>query len=127
MSQAPSSPNSTQSFAESSAALPCKDDLPDREEARVLCEDAILDAGAMLRVVHLPTFLKQLDRMYDLPAAEYGDAEHSFLPLLFAALSLGKVFSKGTTAVDCVSYEALIDEGYVHSFRHSQHIPLTCI
>jgi hypothetical protein len=91
-----------------------KEDLPSREEARLLCEDAILDASAMLRVVHLPTFLKQFDRMYDLPAEEYGDAEHSFLPLLFAVLSLGKLFSKGTTNVDSVSYETLIDEGYVH-------------
>jgi hypothetical protein len=113
MSQTPSSPNSTQSFAESPAALPTKEDLPSREEARLLCEDAILDASAMLRVVHLPTFLKQFDRMYDLPAEEYGDAEHSFLPLLFAVLSLGKLFSKGTTSVDSVSYETLIDEGYV--------------
>jgi hypothetical protein len=119
-SQSPSSPNSTQSFADSSTTLPTKADLPSKEEARLLCDNAILDAGAMLRVVHLPTFFKQLDRMYELTSEEYGDAEHSFLPLLFAILSLGTLFSRNDHDLDNATYEILIDQGCVDILSRSR-------
>jgi hypothetical protein len=106
-SQTPSSPNSTQSFAGSAGTLPTAADLPDKVEARMLCDNAILDASAILRVVHLPTFYKQLDNIYDKVPEEYGDLEHSFLPLLFAVLSLGKLFSKESEK----TYDTLLDEG----------------
>lgn len=113
MSQAPSSPNSTNSVTDSSAALPTAADLPKKEDARKLCECAFVDASAMLRVVHLPTFYTQLDRMYEVSVEDYGSAENSFLPLLFAVLSLGKLFSRNDTDLDKATFEALVDEGSV--------------
>lgn len=111
MSQTPSSPSSAQSVADSTAAMPTAADLPNKVEARKLCDNAILDAGAILRVVHLPTFYKQLNSMFDKAPDEYGEAEHSFLPLLFAVLSLGKLFSKKGESTDDATYETLIEEG----------------
>jgi hypothetical protein len=111
MSQAPSSPTSAQSFADSLVAAPSSKDLPSKEEARLLCDAAIVDASVMLRVVHLPTFRKQFDRMYELSPEQYGNAENSFLPLLFAVIALGKLFSKDDHDLDKASYETLIDEG----------------
>jgi hypothetical protein len=111
LSQTPSSPNSTQLFARSAGTLPTAADLPNKIVARMLCDNAILDASAILRVIHLPTFYKQLDSMYDKVPAEYGDMEHSFLPLLFAVLSLGKLFSKESQEADKATYETLLDEG----------------
>jgi hypothetical protein len=111
MSQAPSSPNSTLSFADSANALPTAADLPSQSEAQDLCDAAIVEASAMLRVVHLPTFYKQFDRMFELTPNEYGDAEHTFLPLLFAVLALGKLFSKHDNDLDKPTYESLIDDG----------------
>jgi hypothetical protein len=111
MSQGPPSPNSTLSYADSSSATLTGADLPTKDEAQALCDAAIVEASAMLRVVHLPTFYKQFDRMFELSPEQYGSAEHSFLPLLFAVLALGKLFSKHESDLDKASYETLIDEG----------------
>jgi hypothetical protein len=111
LSQAPSSPTSTQSFADSPATVPSSTALPSKDEARLLCDAAIVDASVMLRVVHLPTFREQFDRIYELSPEQYGIAENSFLPLLFAVIALGKLFSKDDQDLDKASYETLIDEG----------------
>ncbi|KAH8701285.1 fungal-specific transcription factor domain-containing protein [Phaeosphaeriaceae sp. PMI808] len=121
MSQGPPSPHSTQSFADSSSALPTAADLPSKNDAQNLCDAAIVEASAMLRVVHLPTFYKQFDRMYDLPHEDYGNAENNFLPLLFSALALGKLFSRNEDDLDKASYETLIDEGYKY-FRAARQL-----
>lgn len=110
-SQDPPSPRSTHSFADSSTALPPGTDLPSKEEARVLCDIAIIDASSMLRVVHLPTFYKQLDRIYETTPDDYGNAEHTFLPLLYAVLALGKLFSKSKSEPEQANYEPLVEEG----------------
>lgn len=111
MSVDPPSPSSTRSPAASSTALPSGTELPSKKEAISLCENAIIDAGAMQRVVHLPTFYKQLDRMYEIPVESYTNAENSFLPLLYAVLALGKLFSQGEHEIDKSNYETVVDEG----------------
>lgn len=111
MSQDAPSPMSTQSPGGSSTALPAGVELPSIEEARVLCDTAIIDASAMLRVVHLPTFYEQLHRIYQIPAASYGATENSFLPLLYSVLALGKLFAKGDHELDTATYDALTEEG----------------
>jgi len=49
--------------------------------------------------------------MYDTPAENYTNAENSFLPLLYAVLALGKLFSSGEEDIDKSSYETVVDEG----------------
>lgn len=110
MSQGPPSPTSTLSFADSSN-VPTGADLPSKDEAQNLCDAAIVEASAMLRVVHLPTFYKQFDRMFELSPDQYGVAENSFLPLLFAVMALGKLFSKNDLDLDKSSYETLVNDG----------------
>jgi hypothetical protein len=85
--------------------------LPPKAEARILCDSAIIQYSAMLRVVHLPSFYKQMDRIYDVPAENYGSAENSFLPLLYAVLALGKLYSENDHGLDVAGYDALTDEG----------------
>lgn len=111
MSVDPPSPASIRSLAASSTALPSGMELPNKAEARSLCENAIIDAGAMQRIVHIPTFYKQLDRMYEIPPESYTNAENSFLPLLYAVLALGKLFSQGERDVDKSNYETVVEEG----------------
>jgi hypothetical protein len=111
MSVDPPSPSSTRSPAASSTALPSGTELPNKKEAISLCENAIIDAGAMQRVVHLPTFYKQLDRMYEIPTENYTTTENSFLPLLYAVLAVGKLFSQGERDVDKSTYETFVNEG----------------
>jgi hypothetical protein len=94
-----------------SSTLPSGAVLPPKAEARILCDSAIIEYSAMLRVVHLPSFYKQMDRIYEVPAENYGSAEISFLPLLYAVLALGKLFSENDHGLDGTGYDALTDEG----------------
>jgi hypothetical protein len=100
-----------QSPADSSGALPAGLDLPSKSVAKALCDNALVDAGALLRVVHLPTFYKSMDRVYELQPEDYGHTENLFLPLLYAVLALGTLFSKKDSELDAVGYESTIDEG----------------
>jgi hypothetical protein len=74
----------------------------------------------MLRVVHLPTFYKQMDRLYQVSSENYGTAETSFLPLFYSVLALGKLYSENDIATDVASYDVLTDEGYA---PHSPDAP----
>jgi len=88
--------------------------LPSQEEARILCDSAIIQYSAMLRVVHLPSFYKQMARIYEIPTESYTSADTSFLPLLYAVLALGKLYSdsdEGISGVNVPTYDALTDEG----------------
>ena len=111
MSVDPPSPSSTRSPGASSTALPSVTELPSKKEAISLCENAIIDAGAMQRIVHLPTFYKQLDRMYEIPTENYTNTENSFLPLLYAVFALGKLFSQDDHDLGKSNYETVVDEG----------------
>lgn len=86
-------------------------DLPIMEEARLICDHAILNVSIMLSAVHLPTFHKQLERIYTMSPEDYGSAENSFLPLLYAVLALGKASAKIDDESDVASCDALVDEG----------------
>lgn len=110
MSYEPPSPGSL-SIAGSTTA-PSNVPLPSRENARILCDSAIIQYSAMLRVVHLPTFYKQMSRLYEVAPENYGSAETSFLPLFYSVLALGKLYSENDTGVDVASYDILTDEGY---------------
>ncbi len=90
--------------------LPCE--LPSREEARQLCDGAINDGCALLRIVHQPSFMKLLDRIYDKSPKSYGDEEGRFLPLLYAVLALGTLFAKHEDSeLDRLGYENAIGQG----------------
>lgn len=89
-------------------------DLPPKDEARALCDNAIEDAGALLRVVHYPSFLKQLDAIYEGSHDEYSNEENIFLPLLYSVLALGTLFARddaGQQELDNKGYETAIAEG----------------
>ena len=89
MSQALDSPNSP---ANSSNAHPARTGPPSKEKARMLCDNAMLEAGALLRVTHLPSFYSYLDRICEVDPDGYGNAEDSLLPLLLVVLALGILF-----------------------------------
>jgi hypothetical protein len=110
------SPSSTHpSPADSSTVQAANTDLPSKREARELCDNALIDAGALLRVVHLPSFYKSFERIYEMTSEEYGNVENTFLPLLYAVLALGSLFSKSSVDLDQAGYEANIEEGQVFS------------
>ena len=94
--------------------LPHTEDLPPRACAIHLCENALDDACALMRIVHLPTFWAKFDRAYTLTPEQYQDAESRFLPLLYVVLALGAVFAKSENShLQKWGYENAIDQGCV--------------
>jgi hypothetical protein len=87
-------------------------ELPPKDVALQLCDTAINDAASILRVIHYPTFLKQVDRLYETPQESYGNEENVFLPLMYAVMALGTLFSKNDNGdLDRKGYENAITEG----------------
>jgi len=97
--------------ADSSTLQAAATDLPSKREARHLCDNALIDAGALLRVVHLPSFNTSFEQIYEATPENYNDADNSFLPLLYAVLALGTLFSKPSADLDQAGYEANIEAG----------------
>ena len=87
-------------------------DLPPRDLAREMCDVAINDAGALLRFVHYPTFVKQMENLYDLSPEQYGNEENMFLPLFYSVLSVATLFAKNDGSGLEGGYETAIAEGF---------------
>ncbi|KAF2139724.1 uncharacterized protein K452DRAFT_64661 [Aplosporella prunicola CBS 121167] len=96
-------------------------ELPPKEQALEICEIALNDACALLRVVHLPTFYKNVDEMYNKSFDDYTSKEHSFLPLLYMVLAQGMLFSRSQNVDDESNYENAINEG-VQYFKAARSI-----
>jgi hypothetical protein len=104
--------DSPRSNTDSPWELPPGSDLPSREVALGLCDNAVNDAGSLLRFIHWPTFKKQFDSIYDKPAENWGNEENAFLPLLYATLALGTLFAKVEDSdLDRKGYETAIEKG----------------
>lgn len=94
------------------ALLPPTHDLPSRPVARRLCHNAFEDGCSLMRFIHEPTFYATLDRIYDTPAEQYSNEEHSFLPMLYIVMSVGCLFSDdGAGTLDVSGYESAIGQG----------------
>lgn len=76
------------------SGMPKTSELPLKRSALLLSGNALDDAGAILRVVHQPSYYTMLHRIYDTPYERFGDAEHKFLPLLYGVLALGALFAR---------------------------------
>lgn len=82
------------------AGIPNTMELPSREMAKILCDNSLDCACALLRFIHRPTFSKMFDRIYDLPPENFGDAENRFLPLLYMVLAVGCMFDNAPSDID---------------------------
>lgn len=85
--------------------------LPPREIAIELATSALNEACALFNFVHKPSFFSMLEEVYLLNPAQYTDKEHRFLPLLYAVLALGYLFSCNEQVRS--GYTHAISEGYV--------------
>ena len=110
LSQVFESPTSNQEspFESSSSGV----ELPAKHCAVKLCNHALNDASALLKVIHQPTFFRLLDCVYAHGAENGGNSEQKFLPLLYAVLALGCVFaSDENSPLEKYGYEDAIDQG----------------
>jgi hypothetical protein len=113
MSQVFDSPRSTTDRDSPWEHLPGAD-LPPREIAQEMCDIAINDAAALLRFVHYPTFVKQMENLYDIPPENYTNEENLFLPLMYSVLALATLYQKYDGSGLDTGYEKAISEGYVY-------------
>ena len=91
---------------------PITHDLPREHCARLLCGNALDDAGAMLRIVHQPSFYAMFDRVYSKRSEDLGDDENRFVPLLYGVIALGSLFCKAEQSqLMEKGYENAIDQG----------------
>lgn len=92
--------------------LPNVADLPSKQVASNLCDQALNKACCLLRFVHQPTFYSMFERIYEIPAETFGNEENQFLPLLYVVLALGCMFDAASNEYE-QSYKASIDHGYL--------------
>ncbi|KFA45646.1 hypothetical protein S40293_08909 [Stachybotrys chartarum IBT 40293] len=66
--------------------------LPRRELARMLCEYSFNHASCLLRIVHVPSFYKRFDALYDLEESNYTQEQGRYVGLLYSILALGSMY-----------------------------------
>ncbi|MCJ1307128.1 hypothetical protein MMC25_000774 [Agyrium rufum] len=116
------SPRSTGDSPGGDMNQPNLQDLPARGWAKELCDSALIDACALFRFVHIPSFYELFDRIYDSPPEQWGSQENRFLPLLYAVLAVGCLFAKsGNSKLHREGYENAIDQGFVF-FKASRNM-----
>jgi hypothetical protein len=93
------------------SGLPNTIDLPSKEVALHLCDNALNLACSLLCFVHQPSFYRMVDKIYDIPVESYGNEENQFLPLLYVVLALGCLFN--LEGNDPPTYKSGIDHGCV--------------
>ncbi|EPS42811.1 hypothetical protein H072_3221 [Dactylellina haptotyla CBS 200.50] len=68
--------------------------LPPREIAKELTASCLAEALLMFRFIHRPTFDSLVDRLYGRDFDDYGNEEHSFLPVFYFVLAIGCLFTR---------------------------------
>lgn len=97
-------------------------DLPPKQLAHQICQFAVDDAAALLRVVHKPSFWQSFDHLYSVPPEHHTHDDQKFLPLFHSAMALGHLFAKDEqSGVSREGYENAIQQGFVH-FKTARHL-----
>nr|POF15017.1 activator of stress genes 1 [Quercus suber] len=109
--------DSPKSFGDSPNAdmSPSAWDLPPKDVASEACDHALVDAAALLRVVHVPSFRESFERLYNTPPEQWSHEDHTFLPLFYSALALGHMFGRDEhSLLNRHGYETAIQQGFAH-------------
>ena len=86
--------------------------LPPKDVALDLISSALDEGCALLKFVHEPSFYSMFHRMYLVSPENYGYEENKFLPLLFAALAVGYLFSNSERTN--FGYTHAVSQGFVN-------------
>jgi hypothetical protein len=66
--------------------------LPPRHLARMLCEYSFKHASSLLRIVHVPSFYKRFDALYDGQSVGSAQDRDRYMGLLYSILALGSMY-----------------------------------
>ncbi|KAK2923430.1 hypothetical protein FoTM2_016954 [Fusarium oxysporum f. sp. vasinfectum] len=75
------------------SAVPSYPELPPKDVARNLCYYSLSCATCLVRIVHVPTFYDQLEKIYDRPLDCLTKEETQYLGLLFSVMALGCMYN----------------------------------
>ncbi|KAL5603352.1 hypothetical protein FOBRF1_010885 [Fusarium oxysporum] len=75
------------------SAVPSYPELPPKDVARNLCYYSLSCAARLVRIVHVPTFYDQLEKIYDRPLDNLTKEEAQYLGLLFSVMALGCMYN----------------------------------
>lgn len=68
-------------------------DLPPKERALALCSESLNNATCLLRIVHVPSFYKMLDGLYEKPADALDKEDKRGLALAYSVMALGCMYN----------------------------------
>lgn len=68
--------------------------LPGHNVAKEMTTNLFTNGCVLLRFIHRPTFDNNMARIYLHEPLDFNDEDHRFLPLLYAVLGLGYIFSQ---------------------------------
>ncbi len=74
--------------------VPMSQLLPHRRTATKLVKVVFNQAYPLLQLVDQESFQTQTDRIYDLDPIDFEDSDHDFLPLFYAVVAIGFLFSQ---------------------------------
>nr|POE88174.1 vacuolar membrane protease [Quercus suber] len=101
---------------------PSVSDLPPKDVASEACGHALVDAAALLRVVHVPSFWQSFEHLYSTPPEQWSHEDHTFLPLFYSAMALGHMFGRDEhSSLNRHGYEPAIQQGFAH-FKTARHM-----
>ncbi|KAJ3519019.1 hypothetical protein NM208_g14297 [Fusarium decemcellulare] len=68
-------------------------ELPPKDVARKLCYYSLSCATCLVRIVHVPTFYDQMEKIYERPLDNLTKDETQYLGLLFSVMALGCMYN----------------------------------
>ena len=118
--------DSPSSVADSPANTFPEVELPSKECGFELCRSALDDGCALMRFVHKPTFYAMLERIYSTPIEQYTNEENKYLPLVYATMAVGFLFTTNENSkLQKEGYANATDHGYIT--RRGIRIELTIV
>ncbi|KAL7626571.1 Gypsy retrotransposon integrase-like protein 1 [Parahypoxylon ruwenzoriense] len=86
-------------------------DLPPKERALSLCSESLNNATCLLRIVHIPSFYKMLDSLYEKSADTLKKEDKRSLALAYSVMALGCMYNiPEDDSAETPPYKIAIDE-----------------
>ncbi|KAF5023348.1 hypothetical protein F66182_4586 [Fusarium sp. NRRL 66182] len=111
------------------SAVPSYPELPAKDVARKLCYYSLSCATCLVRIVHVPTFYEQMDKIYDRPLDNLTKEETQYLGLLFSVMALGCMYNNlDDNDPASMAYQDATEEGlkYYNAARSLLHDMTDC-
>lgn len=111
------------------SAVPSYPELPPKDVTRKLCYYSLSCATCLVRIVHVPTFYEQMDKIYEQPLDNLSKEETQYLGLLFSVMALGCMYNNlDDSGPGSMAYQDATEEGlkYYNAARSVLHDMTDC-